>query len=359
MDLIIFLVALSILVLVHEIGHFVMAIKNGIKVEEFGLGLPPKIFSKKIGETVFSLNLLPIGGFCRMYGEEASFAEGDKKRILRQAQDRAFCDKKPWQKMLVVVGGVLMNLVFAVVVFAGVYTVLGLPEETEKVKIIDVVSGSPADKANLKEDFWIYKVAGKAISKPAEPIEEVEKYKGGSVILIIMDEGKERLYNVEVRKDPPEGEGSMGVAISNTEMKKFPWWQFYKGIGVGFKEAYFWGEIIVGGVYKMISGLFMGQIPKDVSGPVGMYQATSAIKKEQGFLALIHFFGVVSVNLAIVNLLPFPALDGGRMIFVAYEMITKKRVNEKFEVVVNNVGMVILLGLLLLVTVGDIVRIVR
>lgn len=125
----------------------------------------------------------------------------------------------------------------------------------------------------------------------------------------------------------------------------------------GFKEAYYWGKIIVGGVVKMVGGLFTGNVPKDVSGPIGMFEATSAINKNQGFLAVVHFFGIVSVNLAVVNVLPFPALDGGRIIFVIYEMITKKRANAKLETTVNNVGMLFLLGLIALITIGDITRI--
>ena len=125
MDIIIFIVALSILVLVHEFGHYFAAIKTGVKVEEFGLGLPPKIAGKKIGETFFSLNWLPIGGFCKLYGED-----GDAKG------NRAFNNKNPWQKMLVVLGGVLMNLVLAVTIFSFVYSVSGIPTETKKAKIV-------------------------------------------------------------------------------------------------------------------------------------------------------------------------------------------------------------------------------
>ena len=147
-----------------------------------------------------------------------------------------------------------------------------------------------------------------------------------------------------------------GVAISNTELVKVPWYRFYEGIGAGFDEAYYWGKIIFGGVAKMIGGLLSGNVPKDVSGPIGMYQATSSINKNQGLLAVIHFFGIVSVNLAVVNILPFPALDGGRIFFVIYEMITKKRANQKVESIVNNIGMLILLALILLVTVGDVGR---
>ena len=345
MDLIIFIVALSILVLVHEWGHFMAARKTGVKVEEFGLGLPPKIIGKKIKGTIYSLNWLPIGGFCKLYGEDPTNpGEKDKKE--------SFFYKKPWQKLIIVLGGVFMNLVLAIAIFSLVYSILGVPKETDKVKVLEVVKNSPADISGIKENDWVVAVNGVEVKTPNQLTDEIAKYKGKKVKLTIND--KEVL--VEVRENPPVGEGSMGVAISNTEMVKLPWYQFYEGIKAGFEEAYYWGEIIFGGVIKMIGGLFSGNVPKDVSGPIGMYQATSSINKNQGLLAVIHFFGIISVNLAIVNILPFPALDGGRIIFVIYEMITKKRANQKVESVVNNIGMLILLSLILLVTIGDVTR---
>lgn len=354
MDVVVFLIALSIVVVFHEFGHFFAAIKTGVKVEEFGLGLPPKIFGKKIGKTVFSVNALPIGGFCRLYGEDPAVAGQAVSR-----SKMAFCNKKPWQKMLIVMGGVMMNLVLAVLIFSVVYTILGVPQETERVKVLAVTEGSPADKAGLEEDDWIVGVGQVGVKSPVELIEEIDKYGGKEAELVVERENIRRMVMVEVRENPPEGEGKMGVAISNTEMIKVPWWQFYKGIGAGFREAYFWGKIIAGGVYEMVSGLFLGKVPAGVAGPVGMYQATTSIRRDQGVLAMVHFFGIISVNLAILNFMPFPALDGGRMIFVVWEWISKKRVSAKVESTVNSVGMAVLLVLLVLVTVGDVVRMVR
>lgn len=355
MDFVIFIVALSILVLVHEWGHFIAARKTGVRVEEFGLGLPPKIFGKKIGETVYSLNWLPIGGFCKLLGEDPNGDEKDGEKNKKES----FEYKKPWQKMLIVLGGVIMNLVLAVVIFSVVYTVLGVPKDVDRVSIIGVSKDSPAEKVGIKEDDVVYRANEIEIKKTNELMDEVGKNKGGKVILEIGNKDKSniRKVEVEVRENPPEGEGSMGVAISNTEMKKVAWYRVDEGIVAGFKEAYYWGEIIVGGVFKMIGGLLTGNVPKDVSGPIGMFEATSAINKNQGFLAVVHFFGIVSVNLAVVNVLPFPALDGGRIIFVIYEMITKKRANPKLETTINNVGMMLLLGLILLITIGDVTRI--
>jgi len=347
MDILIFVIALSILVLVHEFGHYFAAKITGVKVEEFGLGLPPRIFGKKIGETMWSLNWLPIGGFCRLYGED-----GNKQGT------RAFNNKNPWQKGLIVLGGVLMNLVLAVVIFSTVYAIMGVPKETDRVKIIGVAKDSPAQVAGIKENDWIKKVGEIEIEKAAELTAEVDKYKGKEIELLVNREGQDITLSVQVREKAPEGEGLMGIVISNTEMEKVKWYEFYKGIGAGFREAYFWGEIIFSGVAKMVGSLFAGDVPKDVSGPLGIFEATSSIRSNQGLLAVIHFFGIVSVNLAVVNVLPFPALDGGRIIFVLYELIFRKKANEKFEVAVNNLGMLILLTLLLLITVGDVGRLI-
>ncbi len=345
MDLIIFLLALSILVLVHEFGHYLFAIKTGVKVEEFGLGLPPRMIGKKIGGTIFSLNWLPIGGFCKLYGEDA---EGKGKN--------AFNNKSPWQKLLVVLGGVLMNLVLAIMVFSIVYSIVGVPKETEKVKILEIADKSPAQAIGLQIDDWIKEINGESIKSSEQLIEVAGKYKGSKTGVLVNREGEDLEFEIEIRENPPEGEGAMGVSISTMEMQKIRWYEFYKGISYGFKEAYYWGKIIGGGVIKMIGDLFVGKTPKDVSGPIGMYEATTAIKKNQGILAVIHFFGVVSVNLAVVNILPFPALDGGRILFVIYEMISRKKAKQSLEVMINNIGMWVLLTLILMITFGDLKR---
>ena len=336
----------------HEFGHFFAAKITGVKVEEFGLGLPTRIWGKKKWGTVWSINWLPIGGFCKLFGEDVT-EEGAIK------DKRSFITKNPWQKGLIVLGGVMMNLILAVLIFTVVYTILGVPRETEKVKVIGIAKDSPAQEAGLLENDWIKNINEVEINKPSELTAEVGKNKGKEINLLIEREGEEVIQPVLIREEAPEGEGLIGIVISNTEMEKIKWYEFYKGIGAGFKEGYYWGKIISNGVWQMISGLLAGNVPKDVSGPIGMYEATSSIRLNQGILAMIHFFGVVSVNLAVVNILPFPALDGGRIIFVVYELIFRKRANQKFEMMVNNLGMMILLSLIFLVTAGDVLRLVQ
>jgi len=250
--------------------------------------------------------------------------------------------------------------VLAVGIFTAVYYVMGIPEDIGKVLVEEVIGGSPADEAGINQNDFIVEIDGEEVKDTKALIEKVDEYKGGSVELKIeKSDGKLERMMVLVRENPPEGEGSMGVVITSTKIVKLAWWQGYRGIGHGFSEAYFWGKTIVGGLVDMIVGVFKGQIPKDVAGPVGMYQVTAMVRQESGFLGVLQFFGVVSVNLAVVNLLPLPALDGGRIMFILWEKISGKKINAKFEATANAVGMSLLLGLVLLVTVGDVIRLFK
>ena len=202
MDIVIFILALSILVLVHEFGHFFAAKITGVKVEEFGLGLPPRIRGWKWRGTEWSLNWLPIGGFCKLYGEDLSEKGASKNK-------NSFVTKNPWQKGLIVLGGVLMNLVTAVVVFSVVYSILGVPVETDKVKIVEIAANSPAAEAGLKVGDWVKSVAGVEVTKGQQLIEEVAKYKGGKAELEIeREKGQGIALSVQVRENPPAGEGN-------------------------------------------------------------------------------------------------------------------------------------------------------
>jgi len=351
LDLIIFFVALSVLVIIHEFGHFFAAKKVGIKVEEFGLGIPPRAWGKKIGETIWSLNWLPIGGFVRMYGEDPHVTNKDAHKMGH----RAFVNKTPLQKFVVVVGGVTMNMILAIAIFAVVYKNTGIPVETDKVRITDISPESPAAMAGMRENEVILKIMDTPITKPQELIEIVGKNKGKE-IKIVTDLST---YSIVARENPPAGQGSLGVAISNSTMQPVAWWEIHKSVGQGFKEAYFWGKVIVEGLGKMVADVFSGRGAADVSGPIGMYQATSSIRQSQGMLAVLHFFGIISVNLAVMNILPLPALDGGRLMFVIYEAITKKRPNPDWEGRIHQAGMLFLLGLIALVAIGDVVKLFR
>ncbi len=383
MTLIIFILVLSILVFVHELGHFLAAKKAGILVEEFGFGLPPRIWGKKVGETTYSINALPIGGFVKLYGEDgAASAESDSATA---SQGRAYFEKPIWQRLTVLLAGVTMNLLLATLAFSVLYFVYGIPTPIGRIKIVGIAQGSPAEIARLKVGDWVLAVDGREIKKTAEFVQLTKEKAGGAIELTIKREENNPcqadqkvmggmastqmtvtcqdgnlLVSLIPRQNPPAGEGPLGVAITDTEMKKYPWWQMpFLGMVQGFKESLSWGGMIIGSLKNTLVSLVVArQVPKDIAGPVGIFQITGEAAKN-GFLAVLQFLGILSVNLAIINVLPLPALDGGRLIFLGYEAVTKRKANPKIESTVNTIGMAFLLGLMLLITINDILRLVR
>jgi len=387
MTLLIFIVILSLLVFVHELGHFLVAKKMKMYVEEFGFGLPPRIWGKKIGETIYSINALPIGGFVKLYGESGQEAEkGSSLYGSLAVKGKAYFDKPIWQRLAVLLAGVTMNLFLAIISFTVIYFVLGVPTKLGRVKIEGIVQGSPAQAAQLKIDDVIVAVDSRKIKTTDEFIAITKKLSGQKMILEISRKndnpcktgsdknvlggmavgqfgfscnGENLLISVIPRKNPPVDEGPLGIAISDTELKKYPFYLMpIYGAVEGLRESVSWGKQILSSLKSMIVTLvFKGQFPKDIAGPIGIFQVTGQVAKA-GNLALLQFLGILSVNLAIMNVLPFPALDGGRIVFLAYEVVTRKKASAKVEMIVNNIGMAILLGLMVLITVNDIIRLV-
>lgn len=345
-SILVFIIVLSILVLVHELGHFIMARRAGVLVEEFGFGLPPRIWGKKIGETVYSINSLPFGGFVKLHGENTEESISYPKR--------AFLNKKPRTKIGIIVAGVVMNFLLAVLAFAIVYSFSGIPKDTGKVKVLDIAAGSPAQTAGLVVGDVVLSVDGKEVKKVDEFVKTVEEKKGKRVVLQL----ENKKVTVVPRENPPQGQGPLGVTISTTEVYYPPKWQRpFVGAYWGFKEALFWGKTVALGFWNLIVQLFGGKVPKDLAGPVGIFAITSEAAKV-GILALINFIGILSVNLAILNIIPFPALDGGRLLFIGIEKVIGRKVLPKVETAVHTVGMVVLLLLLLAITAHDIRRLI-
>ena len=349
-SILVFILVLSVLILVHELGHFLVAKKCGIKVEEFGFGIPPRIFGKKVGETTYSINALPFGGFVRLHGEQE---ETDQTNIRR-----SFLHKSKGKRALVIVTGVVMNFILALVSFAIVYSFSGIPKDTGRVKVVDVASGSPAEKAGIIVGDIITKVDKVEVVSSDTFITKTAEYQGKKVSYELSRDGQTLTVSVVPRENPPEGEGPVGVTITTMELYYPPVWQrpFY-GIYYGFKDGVFWGKTILLGLGQMVGGIFRGHVPQDVSGPVGIFAVTTEASKG-GFLMLLNFVGILSLNLGILNILPFPALDGGRLLFIGIEAVTKKKVPMKVEAIINNVGFIILIILLLGVTVGDIRKLI-
>lgn len=349
-SILVFLLVLSILVLVHELGHFIVARRSGVLVEEFGFGIPPRIFAVKAGETLYSLNLLPFGGFVKLHGETTE--EGVSY------PNRAFLNKSKKVRTSILVAGVLMNFILAIFAFAVVYSFSGIPKDTGQVKVVEVTSGSPAQVSGIIVGDIVNLVDGKSVTKVSDFVELVEAKKGSKVAIEIERNGEIKKLTLSPRESPPEGEGPLGVTITATEIYyPPPLARPFVGIYYGFKEALFWGGTIIIGLIDIISGLFKGQAPKDLAGPVGIFAITSEAARF-GILPLVNFVGILSVNLAILNIIPFPALDGGRLLFVFIEGILGRKVVPKVEGLIHTIGMIILILLILAITARDIQRLI-
>ncbi|MEA3355320.1 MAG: M50 family metallopeptidase [Patescibacteria group bacterium] len=340
-----FIIILSILVLIHELGHFLVARKFGVKVEEFGIGYPPRIWGKKIGETIYSVNWLPFGGFVRMLGEDSGEQVSNKKDLKK-----AFFNQTKRVRIMVLMAGVVMNFLLGVVLFGAIYTKIGIPEKVDYLVITGVVEGSPAEKIGLKVNDKI--VNAGSIN---EFIDSIGAYGGKEYELELLD-GRKLGVKPRTKEETPEGQGSLGITISNVDMVMYPYWQRpFRGILTGLKEAIAWGGEIVKSLGLMIVRLFKGDVPKDVAGVVGIYQISKNVSQE-GLIATLQFMAILSINLSILNLLPIPALDGGRLLFIAIEAIMKKRIKPQVEQVIHLVGMALLLALMVLITIGDVKR---
>lgn len=358
MQLIVFILMLSVLILIHELGHFLSARFFKMRVEEFGIGLPPravKLFMRK--GTLFSLNWLPLGGFVKLYGE-------DMENPQQASSPEAFFNKPMWQRSVVLLSGVTMNFILGVVVFAVVYSYLGIPTKTDKVIVIEVSKDSPAEMAGIVADSQVIKIVFENKEVKFDGIDgfikQIDSLKGKEAELVLKNKnGEEKTVKIVPRVSPPEGQGSLGVTLSSIEMKKFPWWQTpFRGIKVGLEEAWGWGKEIAKNLGVILYNLVTGKgLPKDVAGPVGIYQVSKEVYKV-GWVAVLQFMGILSINLAILNVMPFPALDGGRIVFLGVEKLIGKRRKNKIEGYVNTFGMIFLLGLMVLVTVKDVIKLV-
>ncbi len=352
-----FLVVLTILVLIHEFGHFLTAKKFGIKVEEFGFGFPPRMFGKKIGETIYSINWLPIGGFVKLFGEDNAGGGSIKQTTTEPSTDlkRAFFARPAWQRATIVFAGVFMNFILAVAIISYLFAGPGVALPSKNVKIEEVASGSPAKMAGLLKGDEIITVNGQKITSVDKFISITHKSEGKNLSIEFKRNGLERLINVVPRKDFPKGQGPLGVAISSVQIIKYPWYQapFY-----GTAEAAKFSWMILAGLGGMVGDLVThGAAPKGVAGPIGVAQLTGQAVSI-GVSATLWFVAILSLNLAVVNVLPIPALDGGRLFFILIELVTRKKVPQKYETMSHAVGLVVLLSLILIITLFDVLRLI-
>ncbi|NOY35745.1 MAG: RIP metalloprotease RseP [bacterium] len=348
MAILYFFAALAALILSHEFGHFIVAKKSGIRVDEFGFGFPPRLFSFKKGETVYSFNLFPIGGFVKIHGEEGT--EG--------GDSRSFASKPTVVRAAVLTAGVVFNIIVAWFLISAGF-MAGMPTsassapagakiENVGVMVVQVQKGTPAEKAGLRAGDRLIGFSS---------IEEVQKFiasNKGKRVEIRYKRG-DKFFSAEAVPDikPEDGNGSLGVAMDEIGEVKLP---VHLALWEGAKMTYNLTIIIAVSLFNFVVNAFRGLASFDqVLGPVGIVGATGAAAKI-GIGYLLSFVAMLSINLAIINILPFPALDGGRLLFLAIEKAKGSPVNPKLSGIIHAAGMIFLLLLMLAITYKDIMR---
>ena len=342
---ILLLILIIVLVLSHEAGHFLLAKWRGVRVDEFGIGFPPRLLSFKKGETRYSLNLLPLGGFVKIFGENGDEGEGDP---------RSFVSKPLWVRSLIVAGGVLANLFAAWIIFS-LLAGIGTPQAVDgglgeggEITIVAVAENSPAKNAGLRPGDRL---------RGFESVEVVQKFieerKGAQIILDIERGGEFMTILTVPRVQPPEGEGALGIAMVEIARVAVPWWQApWEGLKIT-GEVFFGTLAALGG---LVLGLLRGApVAGDVTGPVGIARIVSEVS-QFGLPPFFQLMAVLSVNLAVINLLPIPALDGGRLLFFAIEGVRRKPISPRVSHLVHTIGFAFLVALMLVITYRDIVR---
>lgn len=352
--ILVFILLLGALVLVHEWGHFYVARKFGVRVEEFAFGFPPRIVSITRNGVRYALNLFPIGGYVKIYGEGGE-GSGDPA---------SFSTRPVWQRILIIAAGVIMNVVLAWVLFSASHAI-GLPTVLEdddpapnaQVLVIAVDPDSPAGQAGIKFGDAVTEIGTNGertfVTGISEVQEFIDAHRGTEVSLVVHRGTEDILVHVTPRADPPEGQGPLGIAMVRAGVVSVPWWR------APIEGARTTWDVFVLTVQALVdtAGRFFakGEVNADVSGPIGIFFFANETR-QLGIAYFLRLIGVLSVNLALLNILPIPALDGGRVLFLFIEKIRGVRVNERLEQAVHTVGFVLLLLLILAITYRDIVR---
>lgn len=365
MTVLLFLVVLVLLILVHEWGHFIVAKKTGMRVDEFGIGLPPKLFGYKKGETEYTLNALPIGGFVRILGENGDSEEMGEATLSDADRARTFSARPKWAQALVLVAGVTMNILFAWFLFT-IALMVGVPEVADEntpagdasLVVVSVVADSPAGEAGIPVGVTIteVKTADETLQTltptsfrdfivaHGDETVTVTYEKGGAV------ESRELLATTGLISDDAE-RPAVGVTLSYTTIAREP---LHLALYHGAESTIHTFGAITVGLGGLIYETFAGTADySQVAGPVGIAGLVGDAA-EFGFTSLMIFTAVISLNLAVINLLPFPALDGGRLVFVAIEAVTRRDIPPVWTMRVNLVGFALLMLLMVLVTYSDV-----
>jgi len=361
MSILIFFIILLVLIIVHEFGHFFSAKRFGVRVDEFGFGFPPKLFKIKKGETEYSFNALPFGGFVKIFGESP-----DEESLTGPDAGRSLLNKPKWKQAVVLFAGVFANFLLAWFLFS-VSFMSGLPMSAGSgikseslqdlhLSVVEVLKNSPAETAGLKAGDRVISVksASEALTEISpETLKSFVNSHPNDEIEIGYVREKSQIQFIKTKPTLIEGTPMLGIAMDMVGIAKLP---IFKAFREGMRLTLFATAGIAKGLYTLISEAIMGKGSfASVTGPVGLVSIIGTAYKF-GFAYLLSFTALISLNLAILNLLPFPALDGGRLFFLLIEKIKGSRINPKFANAANMIGFALLIILMLAVTYHDIVK---
>ncbi|HUT22223.1 MAG TPA: RIP metalloprotease RseP [Candidatus Bipolaricaulota bacterium] len=352
---IVFIIILSVLVLVHEIGHYFTARKLGVKIEEFGIGFPPKAWGYKSKKTgiLYSVNWIPLGGFVKIKGEDGAHKE-DKDSFIAQ---------KVWKRFAIIIAGVFMNFVLACVLLS-IGFMIGAPQiidngdnsallKNKQVQVYEVSADSPAMDAGLEPGDAILEIDGQALSSSSQVAEIIKTKEGQSVDIKVKRYDETLALSVSPVYFENLGQPGIGVSVVSTAIVSYPW---YKSLWLGLKSGTLLTGQIVKGLAIVIKNLVTtGHAGLDVAGPVGIAVLTGQFTR-MGIIYVIQFAALLSINLMIINFIPFPALDGGRALFLLIEKLRGKPINQKIENIIHTIGFALLILLIIMITGRDIFK---
>lgn len=337
LGLLVFVVILATLILVHELGHFAMAKLFGVRVQEFGLGFPPRVIGWEHGGTIYSVNAIPLGGFVRMEGENGEAAEPD-----------SFGAKPPWQRVIILMAGASMNILLAVAIFFFAF----LGGSPRGLTVVTAVSAhSPASAAGLRTGDRILAVDGVLTPYYDQLVAQIASHQGHPVTLTVQRGSSDITLRLVPRAHPPVGQGPIGIALNDTVT-----------VSYGPRQALRQSLGTVGSMVAAVPLTFQMLFThggQGVTGPIGIAHMTTNVvhnEPKEGIGSLLAFAALLSANLGVLNLLPIPALDGGRIVFALLSWLRRRNLDPQVEGMVHLVGMALLVLIILVVSYQDLIR---
>lgn len=347
-----FLIVLGVLVFIHEFGHYITAKKSDIMVSEFALGFGPKLLSKQLGETLYSIRAIPLGGFCKMVGEfpaDESMPE-EEREIYNKAKEkgRLFHQKSAFKRLAVILMGPIMNFLLAILIFILAFAIFGVPSSTIDEAILgEVIPEQPAAEAGLRANDKILSINNQEIST-WEKMSELIKQNSEQEIIIRYQRGNEikEIAITPVYSEESE-RGVIGVYPKLIREKV----NFSRAFKLGFQQSYQVFKMTILGFLQ----IFKESSADDIGGPI-MIASIIGQAARVGILNVLNWMAIISINLGIINLLPFPALDGGRIFFIIIEMIRGKALDPRKEGYVHMIGFAVLMLLMVFIIYNDVMR---